>query len=86
MLPEPHLDTIQSVVLDHLERLYEFDGSFKGVLIARKHIAWYCRNLPEQSGFRALFNMLNEPGQQQNAVRQYFASLHKTGIGQKAAA
>ena len=86
MLPEPHLDTIQSVVLDHLERLYEFYGSFKGVLIARKHIAWYCRNLPEQSGFRALFNMLNEPGQQQNAVRQYFASLHKTGIGQKAAA
>ncbi len=40
---------IGAVLLDHLERLYGFYGEQRGVLIARKHIGWYLRDLGDES-------------------------------------
>ncbi len=51
LFPEPSLNEQLALILTHLENLYDFYGSFKGVLIARKHVAWYCQNLPENRAF-----------------------------------
>jgi len=45
-LPPPQPAWIGQLLIEHLEALYSFYGERRGVLIARKHIGWYCRGLP----------------------------------------
>ena len=59
LLADPPLSEQLSLILTHLHNLYDFYGDFKGVLIARKHVAWYCQDLPEHLAFSACFNTLN---------------------------
>lgn len=42
-LPPPGTDWVCSTLLAHLEELYRFYGTERGVRIARKHIGWYLR-------------------------------------------
>jgi tRNA-dihydrouridine synthase B len=42
-LPPPDPDWIRATLLGHLEALYAFYGSARGVRIARKHIGWTLR-------------------------------------------
>jgi tRNA-dihydrouridine synthase B len=46
----PSLAWIRDVLMEHLDRLYRFYGERRGVLIARKHIGWYLRDLGGESG------------------------------------
>ena len=52
-LPPPTSDWVCSILLAHLEELYRFYGTERGVRIARKHIGWYLRaqqtSHPEQT-------------------------------------
>jgi len=75
LLIEPTLSKQLNLIGTHLQDLYNFYGDFKGVLIARKHVAWYCQNLSEHLSFRACFNKLNEPQQQRDALHNYFSTL-----------
>jgi len=72
---EPSLSEQLNLILGHLQNLYDFYGDFKGTLIARKHVAWYCQNLSESLSFRAAFNKLDEPKQQFAALTNYFSNL-----------
>ena len=74
-LAKPTLDKQLSLILGHLQSLYIFYGDFKGVLIARKHVNWYCKNLPEHLAFRAYFNKLDDAQQQSTALHNYFSKL-----------
>lgn len=85
-LPEPLLDNKMHIIVSHLQSLYDFYGDFKGALIARKHVAWYCQNLADHLAFRTRFNKLNEPAQQLEALQYYFSALPKAFLNQKAAA
>ena len=40
------------IILQHLQSLYEFYGEYTGVRMARKHLGWYCRQLPEAMTLR----------------------------------
>lgn len=42
--PSPDAGEVASVLVDHLEALYQFYGKETGVRVARKHLAWYCRS------------------------------------------
>ncbi len=75
LLAEPALNEQLTLILKHLHNLYAFYGDFKGVLIARKHVAWYCQNLPEHLAFRACFNNLDDIQQQTDALQNYFLTL-----------
>jgi tRNA-dihydrouridine synthase B len=72
---EPALDEQLTIILNHLQSLYEFYGDYKGVLIARKHVAWYCQDLPEHLSFRSSFNKINDTQQQIDALYHYFSTL-----------
>lgn len=42
------------IILAHLDSLYAFYGEQRGVLVARKHLGWYCDQLPDLAPDRRL--------------------------------
>lgn len=74
-LPTPTLREQLSLILTHLQGLYELYGEYKGTLIARKHIGWYCRHWPDSNGFRTRFNQLDKPEMQLKSIRKHFQTL-----------
>lgn len=67
-------DEQRTVMLEHLNKLYNLYGEYKGVRFARKHVGWYL-NLEEQRQFRADFNRLETAAQQHSLVECYFDEL-----------
>ncbi|WP_133405348.1 tRNA dihydrouridine synthase DusB [Parashewanella tropica] len=61
----------RQVMLEHLNKLYELYGEYKGVRFARKHIGWYF-DQDSQREFRAQFNKLEDAEQQYSMVECYF--------------
>jgi len=74
-LPAPLVAEIREVLVAHLEELYRFYGRETGVRVARKHIAWYTRNLDRASEFREGMNRLGTCEEQIAAVKRYFDEL-----------
>ncbi|WP_434939792.1 tRNA dihydrouridine synthase DusB [Shewanella sp. HL-SH8] len=64
----------RTVMLEHLDKLYDLYGEYKGVRFARKHIGWYL-NQEEQRQWRADFNRLETAVQQHSFVECYFEEL-----------
>ncbi len=70
---QPPKHWIQALVQEHLESLYLFYGAHAGVRIARKHVAWYCRHLPDAAAFRETINWTDNPRSQLARVAEFFA-------------
>ena len=73
-LPEPGLQEVERILLDHLSALHAFYGDEMGVRIARKHVGWYLATLPGAREFRAQFNRLDSTHAQCTDVREFFAA------------
>jgi tRNA-dihydrouridine synthase B len=43
---------VRAIILEHLESLYAFYGEDAGTRIARKHLGWYCVQLPDAVNVR----------------------------------
>ena len=43
---------VRGIILEHLESLYAFYGEDAGTRIARKHLGWYCLQLPDAANIR----------------------------------
>ncbi|MEA3278316.1 MAG: tRNA dihydrouridine synthase DusB [Pseudomonadota bacterium] len=71
----PSLDWIKDTLIAHLQELYGFYGGNRGVRIARKHVAWYCRNQVGARQFREQFNRAETPNQQQDLIESFFGKL-----------
>ena len=69
---EPPRDWIRDLLLEHLTGLYDFYGTWAGVRIARKHIAWYCRGLPGAAVFRDSVNRSDSTLEQRRKVMAFF--------------
>ena len=51
---------VRAIILAHLESLYDFYGEETGTRIARKHLGWYCVQLPDAANVRrSLMAMAN---------------------------
>ena len=67
------LSEIKNVMLQHLDNLYSFYGSYSGVRIARKHINWYFEQLGQlPSDQKTLINQAEQPAQQLALVKASF--------------
>lgn len=73
--PAKPLQEVRSILLTHIQQLYELYGEFKGVLFARKHAGWYTGLLPDAQSFKQAFNKLNAPEQQLRSVEDFFDAL-----------
>jgi tRNA-dihydrouridine synthase B len=71
-LDEPSSQEIYHILLGHLECLYSFYGTTTGVLMARKHVNWYCKGKSLAAKFRENFNKLLTTKDQLNAIKLFF--------------
>ncbi len=73
-IPEPpHHKAIHAVLAAHLEDLYRFYGDILGVRIARKHIAWYCRQVTGLPGhILVAINQVHLPKEQMALIDAAF--------------
>lgn len=73
--PSPTLQEYQTTMLQHVSGLHQLYGDTLGVRIARKHIGWYAKSLPNGEQLRKAFNKLNHPAQQIKLLVDYFDAL-----------
>ena len=74
-LASPLVVEVKRLLIDHLLDHYTLYGEFTGVRSARKHIAWYVKNLRGGDTFRDRMNLLENAQQQLDAVAQFFDAL-----------
>ncbi len=83
-LAEPTVNEVSTIMLDHLERLYDFYGEYIGVRMARKHISWYSKGQTGGGAFRQAVNRVDSIDQQLALTREFFERLeeatHNTSI------
>ena len=63
--------TVYATLSEHLQNLYGFYGSYRGVRIARKHIAWYCKEQRGAAAFRDSVNRAERPDEQLRMVGEF---------------
>ncbi|MCE5182663.1 MAG: tRNA dihydrouridine synthase DusB [Betaproteobacteria bacterium] len=73
LLARPGVTETLAMLIGHLHDIYDFYGEYTGVRMARKHIAWYTKGLPDSAGFRHAMNQLQTTRGQLDAVEQFFA-------------
>jgi tRNA-dihydrouridine synthase B len=83
LLPEPVISERRDILLGHLNRLYEFYGEHTGVLVARKHIAWYSKGQTGGGHFRQAINAATTAAEQLEQVRAFLDAAEE-GIGRAA--
>ena len=72
-VPErPEHAEIGQTLLTHLQGCHQLYGEYRGVRIARKHIAWYCKGLRHATSFRELINKVDNPLDQMKMVEAFF--------------
>jgi tRNA-dihydrouridine synthase B len=71
----PKAGEMRSILLEHLEELYDLYGEEQGARVARKHIGWTVRHLPGGEAFRASVVRIEAATAQHCAVNDYFARL-----------
>ncbi len=74
--PWPSLEQQRDWLLEHLREHHAFHGA-GGVRSARKHVGWAIAELPGAAAFRAVFNRLEDPAAQLDAVACHFDALLK---------
>lgn len=74
-LPPPSSQMLAAEFLGHLDALYAFYGDVRGLRVARKHIGWTCRALPNGESFWRAVQTLADAQQQREAVDHFFTAL-----------
>jgi tRNA-dihydrouridine synthase B len=72
-LPAPDAEEVQEILQGHLAALHAFYGEHLGVRIARKHLGWYCRELPGGAAFRVAVNLVDSAARQLELARDFLA-------------
>ncbi|WP_082897232.1 tRNA dihydrouridine synthase DusB [Thalassotalea crassostreae] len=76
-LPPPELAEIKAILMGHVQELHMFYGEFMGTRIARKHVSWYLQTHDQGKQFRSIFNALETPNEQLDALNMFFDNLTK---------
>ena len=77
-LAPPLVAQVKRLLCDHLLDHYDLYGEYAGVRTARKHIAWYVRDLPHAEEFRKQMNAIENCQTQYQAVSDFFDQLATT--------
>ena len=71
-LPDPIMAEQRDIVLEHFDAILSHYGVQTGVKIARKHIGWYSKGLPNSAEFRAHVFTLTEPDAVRQSLRKFY--------------
>jgi tRNA-dihydrouridine synthase B len=75
LAPPPSIAFVRETLLEHVQALHAFYGETAGVRIARKHLAWYAKDRPENASFRAVVNRAETAAEQLRLTGDYFDAL-----------
>lgn len=71
----PSTSEVNAILLSHLDELHSFYGEFMGLRIARKHVGWYLKTIPDSEIFRQQFNQIASAQEQRIRIDQLFEQL-----------
>ncbi|MEZ7845620.1 MAG: tRNA dihydrouridine synthase DusB [Rhodospirillales bacterium] len=74
-LPDPSIADQLATVMEHYEHLLEHYGEQAGRRIARKHLGWYSKGLPESAEYRALIMSLDDVEQVKQEIHRFYDPL-----------
>lgn len=77
LLAEPTNYELESILLEHVENLYDFYDEYAGVRMARKHVSWYSKGQHNGAVFRDYFNRLESADAQRAAIKNFFVELNQ---------
>jgi tRNA-dihydrouridine synthase B len=77
--PPPTVAEARALILAHLADHYAFHGETVGVRTARKHLAWYARELEGGDAFRREINAAGTTAAQACAAERFFDTLAASG-------
>ena len=72
-VPDPPADRRGDIVLGHYDAMLAHYGTDTGTRIARKHLGWYAKGLPDAARFRAAVNGTRDPGEVRRLIGTNFA-------------
>ena len=75
LLAEPGVEEIRTIMIEHLNNLYQFYGEYTGVRVARKHIAWYSKGQANGAEFRQRINCVETIDEQLSMTHAFFDTL-----------
>lgn len=70
--PNPSLKEQKNIVLDHYHDMMSYHGHDPGARLARKHLSWYSKGLPDSAEFRVRINTLTEPDEVLSYVKDFY--------------
>jgi tRNA-dihydrouridine synthase B len=70
-LPPPDGDTFRHVMRRHIQGLASLYGDLQAARIARKHIGWYSRHIPNGAQLRQAANRLDQTDQQLELIDRF---------------
>jgi len=70
--PAPDTEAVHAALVEQITGCHALYGEHRGVRIARKHIAWYCRGLRNATRFRERVNAAVQAGEQRALVDAFF--------------
>jgi tRNA-dihydrouridine synthase B len=71
-LPDPSIDVQRDIVLQHVEDILSHYGTERGTRIARKHIGWYSKGLPESAEFRSVVMRGSNPDEVREMILKFY--------------
>ena len=74
VLPDPPPAAQRDLVLEHYRAMLAHHGRHRGLRLARKHLGWYSRGLPDSAEFRVAVNREDDPKRVEDRLHALYAS------------
>ena len=71
-LPDPTLDQQRDLLLEHYDLILSHHGSYSGLRMARKHLAWYVKGLPGAAAVRNDLVKMDDPELVTSAIIDFY--------------
>ncbi len=74
-IPDPSIHAIAGVMLEHYDLLLAYYGEYGGVSIARKHLSWYLKNIPDSDSLFIDLKTTEKSDDVKKKLTAFFARL-----------
>jgi tRNA-dihydrouridine synthase B len=72
VISDPELDVKYHTICEHFEDMLSYYGGKTGIMMARKHMGWYCAGMHNASEFRAKVNKAEDPKEVLRLLREFY--------------
>ncbi|MBM3599147.1 MAG: tRNA dihydrouridine synthase DusB [Alphaproteobacteria bacterium] len=74
-LPDPPLTQQRDILIEHLQAMFVHYGVTTGLRVARKHVGWYSKGLPDSAEFRARVMRMDDADAVLDSIAAFYTPL-----------